>query len=125
MAKAVEYYMALPYTTESVPDPTGGWFVSVRELPGCISQGDTQEEALDMIRDAMEAWLAVALEEGVEIPEPRKLDDYSGKFVARVPRSLHRELVRRAADEGVSVNQMINVLLAQAIGCRPPVDDTA
>ena len=125
MDKTLEYYMALPYTIELMPDPDGGWFVSVRELPGCISQGDTQEEALEMIRDAMEGWLAVALEDGMQVPEPRKLDDYSGKFVARVPRSLHRELVRRAADEGVSLNQMINVLLAQAIGCRTPIDDTA
>ena len=47
-----------------------------------------------MIRDAMRGWLEVALEDGIPVPEPRPLEAYSGKFVARVPRSLHRDLVR-------------------------------
>lgn len=121
MDKTLDYYLALPYTIELVPDPEGGWFVAVRELPGCMSQGDTKEEALEMIQDAMEGWLEVALEDGIPIPEPRSLDKYSGKFVVRVPRSLHHDLVQRAEEEGTSLNQYINVLLAYAIGHRPPV----
>lgn len=120
MDKTLEYYLALPYTIELVPDPDGGWFVAVKELPGCMSQGDTKEEALDMIQDAMTGWLQVALEDGIEIPEPRTLDEYSGRFVVRVPRSLHRELVNRAEQEGASLNQYVNVLLAHAIGDRSP-----
>jgi antitoxin HicB len=120
MNKTLEDYLTLPYTIELVPDPDGGWFVAVKELPGCMSQGDTEEEALEMIRDAMEGWLAVALEDGMKIPEPRNLEDYSGKFVVRMPRSLHRELVERATEEETSLNQYINVLLAHAIGDRVP-----
>lgn len=120
MDKNLTYYLSLPYTIELVPDPEGGWFVAVKELPGCISQGDTEEEALEMIHDAMEGWIDVALEDGMKIPEPRNLEDYSGKFVVRVPRSLHRELVERAAEEDASLNQTINVLLAHAIGDRVP-----
>jgi antitoxin HicB len=71
-----------------------------------------------MIQEAMALWLEVALEEGIPIPEPRPDEDYSGKFVVRVPRSLHRELVQRAEQEGVSLNQYINVALAYAAG-RP------
>ncbi|MBN2389301.1 MAG: type II toxin-antitoxin system HicB family antitoxin [Anaerolineae bacterium] len=118
MDKTIAYYLALPYTIELIPDPDGGWFVAVKELPGCMSQGDTEAEALEMIRDAMEGWLEVALDNGMNIPEPRNLDEYSGKFVVRVPRSLHRELVERAEEEGTSLNQYINVLLAHAIGDR-------
>jgi hypothetical protein len=49
------------------------------------------------------------------IPEPRPEEEYSGKFVVRVPRSLHRELVETAEREGVSLNQYINVALAGVV----------
>ncbi len=116
MEKTLEYYKSLPYTIELTSDPDGGWFIAIRELPGCMSQGDTPEEALAMIQDALEGWLAVALEDGMPIPEPRALDEYSGKFVVRVPRSLHRDLVQVAESEGVSLNQYINVALARVVG---------
>jgi len=118
MEKTLEYYMALPYTIELTSDPEGGWFAAIKELPGCMSQGDTPEEALEMIRDAQAGWLSVALEDGLPIPEPRALDEYSGRFVVRVPRSLHRDLVQHAKAEGVSLNQYINVALARVLG-RP------
>ena len=116
MEKTLEYYMALPYTIELTSDPEGGWFAAIKELPGCMTQGDTPEEALEMIRDAQAGWLSVALEDGDPIPEPRALDEYSGKFVVRVPRSLHRDLVQHAEAEGVSLNQYINVALARDLG---------
>ncbi len=51
-----------------VSEPEGGYTVSVPTLPGCISYGKTFEEALAMIKDAMEGYLAVAKEEGLFIP---------------------------------------------------------
>jgi len=116
MDKTIRYYMNLPYTLELRHDADEGWFVRVKELAGCMSQGDTAEEALAMIREAMRLWLEVALEEGDAIPEPRAEDKYSGKFVVRVPRSLHRELVEAADRDGVSLNQYVNVALARAPG---------
>lgn len=119
MEKTVDYYMNLPYTIELRQDPEDeGWFVRVKELRGCMSEGDTPEEALAMIQEAMELWLEVSLEEGIPIPEPRPDEDYSGKFVVRVPRSLHRELVDEAQQQGTSLNQYINVALARSVG-RP------
>ncbi len=47
----------------------GGYTISVPSLPGCVSYGETFEKAMEMIKDAMESWLAVAREEGVPIPE--------------------------------------------------------
>jgi antitoxin HicB len=116
MKKTLDYYLALPYTFELQNDPEDAWFVRVKELPGCMSQGDTSEEAMEMIRESMELWLEIALEDGDPIPEPRELDDYSGKFVVRVPRSLHRDLVETADHEGVSLNQYITVALGRAVG---------
>jgi len=120
MEKNLEYYLNLPYTIELTPDPEdGGWVVSVKELPGCLSQGDTIEEAMEMIRDAMRGWIEISLEDGDPIPEPRMDEQYSGKFQVRVPRSLHRKLVKTAEEEGVSLNQYINVTLAEAIHHTP------
>ena len=50
-------------------EPEGGYTISVPSLPGCISYGKTFEEAIDMIKDAMAGWLAVAKEEGLPVPE--------------------------------------------------------
>ena len=44
-----------------------GYFVSVPSLPGCYSQGDTIEEALVMIKDAISGYLAVAEEENIPV----------------------------------------------------------
>jgi hypothetical protein len=69
-----------------------------------------------MIQDAMRGWIEVSLEDGDPIPEPRLLEDYSGKFVVRLPRSLHRDLVEMASQEGVSLNQYVNVALGRSVG---------
>jgi antitoxin HicB len=116
MTKSAEYYLGLPYTIELHQDAEEGWFVRVKELPGCMSQGDTADDALASIREVMPLWIETALESGYEIPEPRAAEEYSGKFVVRVPRSLHRELVQGAVSEGVSLNQFINVVLSRAVG---------
>jgi len=116
MNKDIHYYLNLPYTRELIPEPEGGWFVRIKELPGCMSQGETPEEALRMIEDAMRGWLEVELEDGESIPEPRQDEAYSGKFVVRVPKSLHRKLVTKAEEDSISLNQWIVAALAEALG---------
>jgi len=101
MEKDLDYYLKLPYTIELIPDSEQGWFVRVKELRGCMSQGDTVQEAYEMIQDAMQGWLEVAIEDNIPIPEPALDEDYSGKFVVRLPRSLHRQLAETAEREGV------------------------
>jgi antitoxin HicB len=127
MDKTIDYYMGLPYTIEMVPGLESGWVVSIRELSGCISQGDSPQNAVDMIREAMCGWLEIALEDGLPIPEPRELEEYSGRFVVRVPRWLHRELARTSGQEGVSLNQFVSTALARAVGeyTPPPARPTA
>ena len=116
MERNLNYYLDLPYTRELIPEPEGGWFVRIKELSGCMSQGDTPEEAMAMIEDAMQGWLEVALAHGQTIPEPRLDEDYSGKFVVRVPKSMHRKLVEQADQDGVSLNQWILEALAESLG---------
>lgn len=119
--KTVDDYLSLPYTIELQRCGNEGWFVRVRELRGCMSEGDSPEHALEMIQEAMHLWIETALEDEAFIPEPRSLADYSGRFVVRVPASLHRDLVEEAEREGVSLNQYVNVVLARAVGEHTPL----
>lgn len=115
MAKTLEYYLSLPYKIVLHPSPEGGYAVEIPELPGCISQGDTVEEAMAMIEDAKRAWIADALEHEEPVPEPIP-EEYSGRILLRTPKSLHRRLMERARAEGVSLNQYINYQLARVVG---------
>ncbi len=63
----------LKYTVIFEPAEEGGYVVSVPALSGCVTQGETFEEATKMIKDAMEGYLAVLKDEGQEIP--RELSD--------------------------------------------------
>ena len=47
---------------------SGGWVAEVPSLPGCVSDGQTREEALANIRDAVDAWMEAANELGRSIP---------------------------------------------------------
>ena len=109
-----EYYMSLPYRLEIIPDPDeGGYAVRYPDLPGCLSVGDTIDEALTNAEDAKAAWIEAALKEGIKIAEPTSSDDYSGQFKLRIPKSLHRSLAEHAKAEGTSMNQYCLYLLSK------------
>ncbi len=76
MGKKIEDYLNLAYTRELIPEPEGGWFVRIKELPGCMSQGDTVEEAMAMIEDAMRGWIEAELRKGSAIRKPRHEEDF-------------------------------------------------
>ena len=108
--KTLNDYLALSYRMEIVKDSDEGGFVaSYPDLPGCITCGETEEEALKNALDAKKAWLEAAL----EIPEPDSLEAYSGQFKLRLPRSLHRALAEHSQREGISMNQYCVYLLAK------------
>jgi len=112
--KKIEDYLKLPYTYEFKKEDDGTYFISVKELEGCCSVGDTVEEALEMIEDAKETWLSYSLEKGLPIPEPENLDSksYSGKFIVRVTPTLHKQLSLQAKSNGVSLNYYVSEILA-------------
>ena len=71
--KTIDEYMKLPYRMEIVPDlEEGGYAVYWPELPGCVTCGDTLEDAVRNADDAKNVWLEAALEDGLTIPEPAK-----------------------------------------------------
>ncbi len=71
--KSLDYYMSLPYSLEVIPSEEGGWVIKVKELPGCMTQADNWEDVLDLVREAKQGWIEVALEYGDPIPEPQPL----------------------------------------------------
>jgi antitoxin HicB len=110
--KDLEYYLALNYPMEIVEDD-GRFVVSIPDLPGCVSFGDTPAEALANIKATKSLWLKGAVESGETIVEPTTVEDFSGKFVLRIPRSLHQALDREARKQGVSLNMYIAHLLSE------------
>ena len=98
----------------------GGYMITFPDLPGCMSDGDTIEEAIVNGRDAFDSWVAAQVDMGRQIPAPTHYDEEGKpvKFVQRLPRSLHTTLQARARAEGVSLNTLVSILIAEGLGRR-------
>ncbi len=111
--KNLEYYLKMKYPIEIVEEDDGQVVASIPDLPGCASFGESADEAIRAIHAAKKLWIETKLEGGEHIPEPTVLDDYSGKFVIRIPRGLHRSLDFEARQQGISLNQFVNHVLSE------------
>ena len=109
MAEMTDYAIVVEPLSEA---DGGGWLASVPALPGCMGDGETRAEALADVLSAIEEWKDAARRTGQEIPGPSA----PGQWRQRVPRTLHDKLRRLAASEGVSLNQLVTSLLAEAVG---------
>ena len=93
----------------------GGYLVTLPDLPGCMADGETIDDAVAEARDAFNAWAMAEMEDKGDLPAPRT---YSGQFVQRIPKTLHMRLAKRAASEGISVNQLAATFLARGLAER-------
>jgi predicted HicB family RNase H-like nuclease len=115
----VEHYVNLPYTTiiEKWDDGRGPYYVArLVELPDLLMDGDTPEEALKELEEEKPEYFELYLRLGNKMPEPLNTQNYSGKIVLRLPVSLHEDLAKMAALEGVSLNQYMVSALSKQIG---------
>lgn len=118
MKKDLDYYLSLPYRMEivAIPDEEGGGFLA--RLPqfgelGIVGDGDTVEEAISDLAENKNVRFQHYLDEGLDIPEPDPgIDEYSGRFLMRLPKFLHRQLAESAQANGVSLNKYVCILLA-------------
>jgi antitoxin HicB len=110
----VDYYLKLPYGIELRPYDDGTWFARVTELPGCMTEADTVEEVMVMIRDAQREWIAACLEDGTPIPEPEFIPAFTGLRVD-LPAGLKVKLQKRAEREGTSLRDLVTALLTRAL----------
>ena len=119
MVKNLKYYMKLKYPTqitEISAEDGGGYLIEIPLLKGCVSDGETITEALKNIEEAKEEWFAYMLENNLSIPEPSDISKYSGKFVVRIPKSLHKTISEQSRMEGLSLNQYVANSLAYVAG---------
>ena len=94
----------------------GGYLISFPDFAECISDGETVEEAIVNGRDALKATIAALKAMKHSVPAPNSGGVASGKFVARVPKTVHAQLATRARAEGVSLNALVLTFIAQGLG---------
>ena len=94
----------------------GGFLISFSDFSDCISEGETVEEALKNGSAALKATIAALKAKEVPVPAPNSGGIASGKFVARVPKTVHAQLTTRAKAEGVSLNTLVLTFIAQGLG---------
>ena len=104
-------HVVRPLTTEE----GGGFLISFPELFGCISDGETVEEAIVNGRDVFACYVSALIDMGREVPAPNSNADVSGKFVVRLPKSLHAQLANRSKREGVSINTLVVSYVAAGV----------
>lgn len=111
MERPTDYAMVVEPLSD---EDGGGWLATVSALPGCMGDGETREEAIADATAAIEEWKDAAKQLGRDAPGPNAL----GQWRQRVQRTLHEKLKRLAEVEGVSLNQLVTSVLAEAVGKR-------
>ena len=94
----------------------GGYLISFPDFAECLSDGATVDEAIENGRDALKATIAALRAKKLSVPAPNSGGVASGKFVARVPKTVHAQLATRARAEGVSLNALVLTFIAQGLG---------
>jgi len=97
-------------------DEGGGYLISYPDFTTCISDGETIEEAIANGREALAGMIEALEAWGHPVPAPNTGGAASGKFLTRVPKSLHAALAARAKTEGVSLNTLVLTFIAEGIG---------
>ncbi len=104
----------LGYEIKIIPDQESGYFaIRFPDFPNIITGGYDLREAIKNAQEALD--LTIETMEKNKIPLPKPKMRFSGQFNVRVPKDLHRDLVRRAEEEGVSLNALVTYLLSQSI----------
>jgi predicted RNase H-like HicB family nuclease len=117
LTKSPEEYLKGPYARVLIPDSeTGTYTARILEFPGCVTQGDSEQEALVRLEEVAESWIEACLDTGKPIPQPVAAQEYNGKVALRLPRSLHQQAVEAAECDRVSLNQFLVSAIAEKIG---------
>lgn len=112
----VEYPLKLYKEYE---DHESYWVAEHPDLPGCMTHGNTKEEAIVNLDDAKMSWIFTALSRGMSIPEPgakSEIEDCSGRILLRLPKELHYRLLQKATADDTSLNQELLFLISTALG---------
>ncbi len=117
----IQSILSKPYARILIKDEGGngnGYTATVLEMPGCIAEGYTAEEAMEELEATMIEWAEATVKNGQEIPQPLDINEYSGRLVLRMPKWLHKQAAMMAEAEGVSLNQWIVAAIGERVGAE-------
>ena len=107
------------FTVRPMTDEEGtGYLIEFPDVPLCMSDGATVEEAIVNGRDALKCCLLTMKEFGDPIPKPGSSGVASGQFRLPIPKTVHARLTSRAEQEGVSLNTLVTAMIAEGLGKR-------
>jgi antitoxin HicB len=102
------YYLQLSYPVTLYSDPEEeGYVAEIKDLPGCLTQGETLEETMQNIAEARELWIETTYEAGREIPLPTVESDENSSMSLTLPKALQQDLTIAAKQKGISTAQYI------------------
>ena len=114
--KNLEYYLNLPYTYIIEWSDVDGCFLgSIVELERNMTCGQTREEVLANLKEALTSYVATSLENRMEIPEPLKIDDFKGNITYRTSKERHYKLAKQAKLYGKSINAFIDEAIGEKL----------
>jgi antitoxin HicB len=116
--KDLNYYLNLPwtYTVETAYDKGEKYYIlRVNELPGACTDAPTLEEAMELIKEVITAFVEMYMEDGEEIPEPIDEEAYQGNIAYRTTARRHFVIAREAKKLNRSLSQVIDEYIDQAI----------
>jgi len=119
------YYLALKYPI-SVQEREGGrYFVTHPDLDGCMAEGDSLTEAVANLADARELWIETRLSNGYPVPESMAAEEtFSGRISLRMDPELHARLAMISERKAISLNLLVNTVLAAFTGGEDPLHET-
>ena len=109
--KDLNYYLSFPYQFEITGHPDGRYSSRVVGI-NCFSGGDTPEEALSEIKEALHFYIESCLENGLD-PLPIPEDEATGRAQIRIAKRTHLKLLQISKEEGVSISHLINDAIVQ------------
>ena len=115
-ASVADTALRAPYARVLQREEAGGFSCQVLEFPGCFSSGDSAEEAMANLEEAMALWVESETARGHDIPEPLETREFSGRMTLRLPPSLHRRAARVAELERISLNRLLTAAIAAYVG---------
>lgn len=96
----------------------GEFIATCSAFPRLSAFGETEEEALKEGKVALQLFIDACVQQGIPLPEPQMVQDYSGQVRLRLPKYLHREAARHAETEGVSLNTFFVDAIAMRVGAE-------
>lgn len=94
------------------------YVVTCPSFPGLSALGETREQALQEAETVLHLFVESYKERRIELPEPRTVEEFSGQFRVRLPKSLHRQAAQLAESDGISLNQLVISAVEARVGAK-------